>query len=45
MHGVGEGEVRRKSSIRRLGERKGCFVLAYAADELRLKYIRQRAIF
>lgn len=27
------------------GERKDCFVSAYSADELRLKYIRQRAIF
>lgn len=27
------------------GERKDCFVSAYSADELRLKYIRQRDIF
>ncbi len=38
-------KVRKKSSIRRQSERKDCFVSAYAADELRLKYIRQRAIF
>ncbi len=37
-------KVRKKSSIRRQ-RKKDCFVSAYAADELRLKYIRQRAIF
>lgn len=34
-----------RSSIRRQSERKDCFVSAYSADELGLKYIRQRAIF